>query len=184
MTLGNSSGYHCDPCGNTGHSAWHGPNCNMALRHQHGYWQWMSSWPQMAVWAIQISMAQLQHGYQTPTLPQVVDQTLGICKAFSGNRSNDTITDPGCTSAMDLDMVLNCNPGSGVIMVLGGSSCHSDWHGLCDDTFLGHQSAHRCWPRLCGSIWHLVGTLATDVNIDSGCGKTTHPVMVLGSSPG
>lgn len=53
---------------------------------------------------------------------------------------------------------------------------------VCMGTALGHHHGHR--SRSWASIWPLVVTQATDINIDSDCSRATCLDTVLGSSPG
>ena len=49
---------------------------------------------------------------------------------------------------------------------------------------LRHQHGLRLWPRPQVSVWPLVVSWVTNINIEPDCGRTGDPDMVLGSSPG
>lgn len=49
---------------------------------------------------------------------------------------------------------------------------------------LGYHHAHGLWPGSWASMWSLVTTWATDINIEPGSGRATDPDMVLCSSLG
>lgn len=68
-----------------------------------------------------------QHGPQTPTWPQVADQTGAICKQPSVvTRAMDIKSDPCCCQAMNPDMVLGSSLGLDVTIVPGDSAGHSN----------------------------------------------------------
>lgn len=71
------------------------------------------------------------------------------------------------------------SPGN--IMALGDSDSHLDHDVPGGSTVLRHPRGHRLRPRLLASMWPLV---ASDINIDPGCGNTMDPDMALGSSLG
>lgn len=102
----------------------------------------------------------------------------------------DTNSDPGCCKAMDSDtnMVLGGWPdswhqhGLDSTMRPCDNTGHSGWRGSGGSMAAGHQYDHRMQPQM--SVWPLMATWATDINIDPGCGRTMDSDTVLGCSPG
>ncbi|KAL6092601.1 hypothetical protein STEG23_028835 [Scotinomys teguina] len=81
-------------------------------------------------------------------------------------------------------MTLSCSPCLDDTMDLDGSAGHSDQHGPSGHMALGQQHGHRFQPRPRTSVWPMVATQATDINMDPGYYRTIDPDKVLSSSPG
>ncbi|MEJ1275161.1 hypothetical protein NN561_006056 [Cricetulus griseus] len=95
---------------------------------------------------------------------QMGDLTLGILTALSGNKSHTCQSRPWLYRAMKLDMVLGSSLGLDDTMALGGSTGHSDLHGLCCGMAPRLQQSCRLWPRSQAFLWVLVATRATEFN--------------------
>lgn len=79
-------------------------------------------------------------------------------------------------------MALSSSPGLDNIRRPCDSTGHSDWRDSGGSMASGHQYDHGLWPQM--SVWPLIATWATDINIDPGCHRTMDSDTVLGSSPG
>lgn len=93
--------------------------------------------------------------------------------------TTDINTDHRCGSTVVPEVALGSSLGLDVIMVLDGSTGHTDQPDFSSTMTLGHQHGLRCWPRYWASAQPLVVTVTTDVNADPGYNRATGPDMAF-----